>query len=968
MSEPRPFPIPIATDEEVAAFIRQYGRLYDPETDDYHREPFIADIREGKNDPIYNAHSYHTKVPPRAIIPYILHYTEPGDLILDPFCGSGMTGVAALMCEDPPEDILQAVPGAKKGARRAILNDLSPAACHIAYNYCTPVDVDALKAEFERIKAAVKEEFDWLYGTEHYEPAVGLYDPSNPEVACRLKNPPAGVGVVLPLPEEERTWELLERSEVERRMGADALAKQPLPEGVSEFVCIPATIQYTIWSDVYKCQGFVTVEEPTGRTNKKTGKAIVKKVRRPRGCGADIVLWHAAVEHETGKVREVFACPNCGQQWKKIQLKRAATLPVLTCYQHQTSSSSKNKERALAAIEIERLREIDTRPIPWRYPDMPIDTDRPQYHRNALSARKVKNLTDFYTRRNLWALGSLWNEAIATRAGVRGSLLFVLTSTFGRIEKMTRYVFKKGGNCSLRGQLYFPSFAVENNLLKQFRAKLSHVAKCFESLLAYGNADRPGVTCSHAGCMKNVESNSIDYVFTDPPFGSNIYYTEVNWLYECWLGRFTETALDAVVHRRNDRGTKVIKDYKRLMSEAFGEMHRVLKPGRFATIVFNNSDGGVFESIKDSVRNAGLLIENMLFLDKEQKTFKQIKGGKGEEDVVGHDVVFNLRKPATVPAPGRRVRQGTANDPNVEHLVAETIRDHLRRLPARIQAEPKTYSDEHRSTPFLNTMLMNALIPRGVDVSRLNLPFIEQVCGRYFRKVDNRWYLRDETVGNQRPNGGPSGLFPAPDEEVTVQDETSAIEWLRQKLTKTPMRIGELRPHWMRATVKLTSDLSTRLDQYLREHFWLDRRTRRWREPTDEERALMDTSERQQARYDAERFLAGHLRRHPPDAEVLDWIEHLYRSASLIEEEAAGLSDTGVVEELPQEAAKLYGMMPKLFQGVLKEQVHAAKYALAQRRCRIASAKLAEQAEREGKRRAAESAEDLPLFRQEGSK
>ena len=74
---------------------RRYGTPYDPETDDYDRDPFVADIREGKNDPIYNAHSYHTKVPPRAIIPYILHYTEPGDIILDPFCGSGMTGVAA---------------------------------------------------------------------------------------------------------------------------------------------------------------------------------------------------------------------------------------------------------------------------------------------------------------------------------------------------------------------------------------------------------------------------------------------------------------------------------------------------------------------------------------------------------------------------------------------------------------------------------------------------------------------------------------------------------------------------------------------------------------------------------------------------------------------------------------------------------------------------------------------------------
>jgi hypothetical protein len=120
-----------------------------------------------------------------------LHYTRPGDVVLDLFCGSGMTGVAAQMCAQPPADLLEQFPELKDrvGPRACILNDLSPAACHIAYNYNTPVDVAALQREFERIKASVKDEFDWLYGTEHYEPAVGLYDPRNPEVAARLRLP-----------------------------------------------------------------------------------------------------------------------------------------------------------------------------------------------------------------------------------------------------------------------------------------------------------------------------------------------------------------------------------------------------------------------------------------------------------------------------------------------------------------------------------------------------------------------------------------------------------------------------------------------------------------------------------------------------------------------------------------------------------------------------------------------------------
>ena len=65
---------------------------------EYHHEPFASDVSEGKNNAIYNAHSYHTKVPHKAIMRYILHYTEPGDIVFDGFCGTGMTGVAAQMC------------------------------------------------------------------------------------------------------------------------------------------------------------------------------------------------------------------------------------------------------------------------------------------------------------------------------------------------------------------------------------------------------------------------------------------------------------------------------------------------------------------------------------------------------------------------------------------------------------------------------------------------------------------------------------------------------------------------------------------------------------------------------------------------------------------------------------------------------------------------------------------------------
>ena len=146
---------PIAKDEDIIAlsnapyytacpnpfiedFIKDFGKPYDEETDDYHREPFATDISEGKYDPLYGLHPYHTKVPHKAIARYILHYTKPGDIVFDGFCGTGMTGVAAHICDNPESDFRLQVENSftkvQWGTRNAILCDLSTIATFISEN------------------------------------------------------------------------------------------------------------------------------------------------------------------------------------------------------------------------------------------------------------------------------------------------------------------------------------------------------------------------------------------------------------------------------------------------------------------------------------------------------------------------------------------------------------------------------------------------------------------------------------------------------------------------------------------------------------------------------------------------------------------------------------------------------------------------------------------------------------------
>lgn len=154
----------------IAEYISENGHPYDEADDRYHREPFTADVSEGKHDPLYMVHSYHTKVPYKAIMRYILHYTRPGDIVLDGFCGTGMTGVAAQLCSDYSTCIQLGEKDASNiGRRNAILTDLSPEAAFIAHNYNQKIDVVTFEKEARRILAECNRECGWVYKTSHEE-------------------------------------------------------------------------------------------------------------------------------------------------------------------------------------------------------------------------------------------------------------------------------------------------------------------------------------------------------------------------------------------------------------------------------------------------------------------------------------------------------------------------------------------------------------------------------------------------------------------------------------------------------------------------------------------------------------------------------------------------------------------------------------------------------------------------------
>jgi hypothetical protein len=123
---------------------------------EYNCQPLAREIPERRHDPIGLAHSYHTKISHMTIEELVHHYTKPTDIILDSFCGSGMTGVGIGLANSkdaPNED----------EARICIQFDLSPVATRLAYAYCLPFEPNAFTENANSLLEQLWDELGWMY-------------------------------------------------------------------------------------------------------------------------------------------------------------------------------------------------------------------------------------------------------------------------------------------------------------------------------------------------------------------------------------------------------------------------------------------------------------------------------------------------------------------------------------------------------------------------------------------------------------------------------------------------------------------------------------------------------------------------------------------------------------------------------------------------------------------------------------
>jgi len=369
--------------------------------------------------------------------------------------------------------------------------------------------------------------------------------------------------------------------------------------------------------------------------------------------------------------------------------------------------------RPIAASDLELIQRIHATPLPSDIPLAPMcgvaegpwgEMHRGGYHRG------LTHLHQFYSRRNLLAVAAARRAARGAVPALRDALqLWVSSYDAAHSTLMTRIVVKKGAKdlvltSAQPGALYVSSLPVEKNVFAGLKSKIRSFEKAFSAL--HGHRSRVRAHQASALALP-LPSESIDYVFTDPPFGDNIQYSEVNFISEAWLGLATDPTQEAVVSRFQGKG---VDDYRQLLTGAFAELFRVLRPGGYATVVFHSAHSAVWEALRRAWTDAGFSFETSSVLDKQQRAFKQTT----TRGAVAKDPIVLLRKPAAGAVPS---------------ATATVVLDPWAELQARLDALAP--EDPQRSRDHLWAWLITRYLAQGQRPPMDAAAFFEGLASRH---------------------------------------------------------------------------------------------------------------------------------------------------------------------------------------------------------------------------------------------
>jgi hypothetical protein len=281
-----------------------------------------------------------------------------------------------------------------------------------------------------------------------------------------------------------------------------------------------------------------------------------------------------------------------------------------------------------------------------------------------------------------------------------------------------------------------------------------------------------------------IPANSIDYIFTDPPFGANLNYSELSFMWESWLSVITNNSGEAII---NDSQNKGLLEYQQLMTNCFAEYFRVLKPNHWMTVEFHNSQNSVWNAIQESLLRAGFIIADVRTLNKMQGTFQQTTS----QGTVKQDLVISAYKPK------ESFKRSMIEHAGGEETAWDFVRQHLENIPVVVVKGDKIEVIAERQSYLLFDRMVAYHIMQGIPVP-LDATDFYRGLDEKFLKRDNMYFLADQV--NEYDTARIKTDVENIQFSLFVTNEKTAISWLYQQLSDEfggPQTYAELQPKFM---------------------------------------------------------------------------------------------------------------------------------------------------------------------------
>lgn len=491
--------------------------------------------------------------------------------------------------------------------------------------------------------------------------------------------------------------------------------------------------------------------------------------------------------------------------------EKLGAIPVLVSYLCQNGckpardvrhhdDEDERKREYFEKYDLWKLREVESREIPYWYPtDRMMNAPEDQERWGLLwrpYLRLVTQVNHLYTKRNLWALSILRNAINnESNSTIRYSQLFAFTSIVLINSKMC-----DAFNTQIsKGTYYLPPIFKEIRPDKSLMGKLNLIATAeVERVLS----STEGIISTESASTLNMLPDSVDYIFTDPPYSWKVQFGEANFVWEAWLGFDTKWHEEEIIV--NQVRGKTEDEWAAMMRQVMLECYRVLKPGRWLSLCYHDTSEGTWSLVQDIMLDAGFIVdksESTVVIDTSQKSWKQNVADK----INKRDLVINFRKPR----PGEAAPYVSFTGEEDESTFNEKVREIVKKY---LSAHPGSTKDHVYDEVVSRMVRVGRMEPHNFDelLAQIADGVSEPARKNLFEVADpdlfgthqvTRWYLKEQggtaVISERRTEEAAAARieqFLVAESEKQLQKSQPKLEGLQRREREIHQALAALQP------------------------------------------------------------------------------------------------------------------------------------------------------------------------------